>query len=543
MFLFFFSSRHLRGASGWMDVSKLEFMEIVISSRSRDRWKIEFRNAFAKSPFLSNTRMSTGRLSLAQQLAQLDQPAPVDLDPEDLAVHERGSDDEGRATSTAAREHYFEVGPSSLRKLHDSVSDSKYEGVKTSRKKLMEILDKEEDEAEEDEDESEEDEEGLDSEQEDDAVEGPEESGRDEEIDSEVEEDEEQLPERTATSQAPTRKSQEPPSTEVLTNSLQRTREEDLRKGKAVVRQMSLWDSLLDARIRLQKTATTVNKVTSVCSRSILESAECQESLRKYLEASILLAEDLFELQEMVLSMNEVATSPPRKKRRIQEDDTLESYTAYFDAASDSTAKLEQAVHPWLVQTLTKWSAKIQAVAPSVLLPSNRNAFSKNSQNVKSAVQMVDEALLDHPRLLAKTRLARGKTKSEAADGKEDNEIFDDTDFYQQLLRDVIEFRGDGAGGADDWMALQREKKAKKKMDTKASKGRKLRYEVHEKLQNFMVPVPVASSWHEEQIDELFTSLLGKGFESTLVDDAPLLDAERTVEVDEAIRGGFRVFG
>ena len=45
-------------------------------------------------------------------------------------------------------------------------------------------------------------------------------------------------------------------------------------------------------------------------------------------------------------------------------------------------------------------------------------------------------------------------------------------------------------------------------MDTKASKGRKLRYEVHAKLQNFMVPVPVAGGdWHEEQIDDLFLSL------------------------------------
>lgn len=89
---------------------------------------------------------------------------------------------------------------------------------------------------------------------------------------------------------------------------------------------------------------------------------------------------------------------------------------------------------------------------------------------------MVDEALLDHPRLLAKTQTARGKVRSELVDEKEeDSEVFDDTDFYQQLLRDVIESRSDVAGGADDWMALQREKKAKKKVDTKASKGRKLR--------------------------------------------------------------------
>ena len=54
------------------------------------------------------------------------------------------------------------------------------------------------------------------------------------------------------------------------------------------------------------------------------------------------------------------------------------------------------------------------------------------------------------------------------------------------------------------------ERKAKKKanVDTKASKGRKLRYQVHEKIQHFMVPIPVVQGgWHEEQIDDLFLSL------------------------------------
>jgi hypothetical protein len=35
------------------------------------------------------------------------------------------------------------------------------------------------------------------------------------------------------------------------------------------------------------------------------------------------------------------------------------------------------------------------------------------------------------------------------------------------------------------------------------------RYTVHEKAQNFVVPIPLSHGWHQEQIDELFTSLLG----------------------------------
>jgi protein AATF/BFR2 len=34
-----------------------------------------------------------------------------------------------------------------------------------------------------------------------------------------------------------------------------------------------------------------------------------------------------------------------------------------------------------------------------------------------------------------------------------DPDIFDDTDFYQKMLRDIIDARGDSIGG-EDWMVL-----------------------------------------------------------------------------------------
>jgi len=139
--------------------------------------------------------------------------------------------------------------------------------------------------------------------------------------------------------------------------------------------------------------------------------------------------------------------------------------------------------HPYLIQTLAKWSAKIQAVAPAALLPSNKGSFAKGKQPLKSVNQLIDDVLGNHKDLLERTRTIRGKRGrlgvSRVADGDAeetmvDEEVFDDTDFYQKMLRDVIDARGNN-GGADDWMLLQKQKKAKKNVDTKASKGRKLR--------------------------------------------------------------------
>jgi len=73
------------------------------------------------------------------------------------------------------------------------------------------------------------------------------------------------------------------------------------------------------------------------------------------------------------------------------------------------------------------------------------------------------------------------------------------------------------------------------------------RYEVHEKIQNFMVPITTQGSWHEEQIDELFASLLGKGFGQSMegADDGVdrLEEVSMREHIDAALKDGFRVFG
>jgi hypothetical protein len=64
-------------------------------------------------------------------------------------------------------------------------------------------------------------------------------------------------------------------------------------------------------------------------------------------------------------------------------------------AVAADAAALDEAYHPHLVQTLAKWSAKVQAVAPNVLMTAGRTSFSqKSNNNVRSAPALVDDALL-----------------------------------------------------------------------------------------------------------------------------------------------------
>merc|ERR1712203_85725 len=92
------------------------------------------------------------------------------------------------------------------------------------------------------------------------------------------------------------------------------------------------------------------------------------------------------------------------------------------------------------------------------------------------------------------------------------DEIFDDDDFYHQLLRELIERKTSGITDpinlGQQWLQLQKVRaKAKKKVDTRASKGRKTRYDIHAKLVNFMAPTYPVSSLTEEAKNELFSSL------------------------------------
>lgn len=77
-------------------------------------------------------------------------------------------------------------------------------------------------------------------------------------------------------------------------------------------------------------------------------------------------------------------------------------------------------------------------------------------------------------------------------------EIFDDDDFYHHLLREVIERKTQDVSDPFEisrhWIEIQKlRSKMKRRVDTKASKGRRIRYDVIPKLVSFMTPHDAAT--------------------------------------------------
>ena len=77
-----------------------------------------------------------------------------------------------------------------------------------------------------------------------------------------------------------------------------------------------------------------------------------------------------------------------------------------------------------------------------------------------------------------------GLAAAAAARGEERvPELYDDADFYEQVLKEFLESAGEaGLGGMGGLAAAAKPAKRRKVVDRRASKGRKLRYHVQQPL-------------------------------------------------------------
>lgn len=150
--------------------------------------------------------------------------------------------------------------------------------------------------------------------------------------------------------------------------------------------------------------------------------------------------------------------------------------------------------------------------------------FSKQNKNTvaeQSPLVQVKEIMSVPDRLIKRTQTSRidydlicpPSSPNTTESSTENAELFDDGDFYHQLLREFIERKTASITDPDqiskNWAQLRKlRSKLKKNVDTKASKDRKIRYNVHKKLVNYMAPID-RCSFTDEAKSDLFASLFG----------------------------------
>ncbi|KAL1841874.1 hypothetical protein VTJ49DRAFT_6473 [Mycothermus thermophilus] len=379
-----------------------------------------------------------------------------------------------------------------------------------------------EDEDEEDEEDEEEDDEDEDEDEED---EGEDEEGEeeDEESDEEHSDKDEADDERAQLRRMATE------GQKSIAAAMSQAAKADAEKGAAVRIQRRAFDSILNLRVRLQKALVAANSfnVVESSNEKVTEAYQAAE------EAAVKLWNTIDSVRHTFLPESSRAKVGEKRKR---DDVTVDTPT---EVIWESMQMVEEVVRPHRRKVLDKWSERVKKSSAAL---STRKLVNAESQTLVAAL---DEQLLGSERLVKRARTPRSCAPAQAAKKVvEDAEIYDDADFYQLLLKELVDQRSSDTGAPGEsvatvrWAALK-ETKTRKVVDRRASKGRKLRYTVHEKLQNFMAPED-RRSWEDHAIDRLFSTLFGQRME--------LKEEEEEEEEDEDMGGvnveeeGLRLF-
>ncbi|KAI8822550.1 apoptosis-antagonizing transcription factor [Fimicolochytrium jonesii] len=537
-------------------------------------------------------------MSLLQGLLEdVSSTKPVDYDPEkDAADAFGGNDSDANSADEGedATEHYVKVGRGRLRDLAGVELDHvKYGGKKVSRNAIFgDEASGSGDEDGSDDGEEEglsEDGEGLESADggesasgedfeedfgegghEDDEEDDEDEVGEDDESDNEEEESEDQSQaEGISHSQARVAKELQQLAAEEskLIKKMSVSAKADVEKGHHVRAQIMLWDNLLDSRIRIQRTVSIANRFPKPDTYPAFYNTASETDRAALAETSdelFNLVDGLISLRTSLISQNpQVAAAVPaaesaRKRKRDPSDTTEIQLETLWKQLNPIDTQFKQ----YRDATIDKWNNKVQ-MATGALAPLQKKFKSIN----QSVVSQIRQTVGDKERLIKRSQLRRsdyrclgeeekteederaateGRNGADAHLSNHDAEIFDDGDFYQQLLKELIESRmtdtDDAVLNGLKWAhfkSLKNSSKKKKKVDTRASKGRKIRYHIHEKLTNYMAPQP-QGTWHDEMSEELFAGLLGQS--ASLASGVRQADPVDEIKVSNGVaEDGFRI--
>ena len=291
---------------------------------------------------------------------------------------------------------------------------------------------------------------------------------------------------------------------------------DQVRKGVAVQQQQNTYDRLLDSRIKLQKALTTSNQLESGAD---LDENEIKSAAAKAEAAALSFWSTIDAIRCDIMSHQQPSQSNTKKRKLEPLEPTSKISLATLHAQSEA---LESVSIPNRESTLNHW---YNSTRPSTITSATRSALSTTPTDTISTT--------------LQTYLSSQLPKLTAA-AQPSPTTYDDTPFYQPLLTQLITSRTNAASFSSSLpstalpVANSRGNKIKKNVDTKASKGRKIRYTVHEKLQDFMAPED-RTTWTTRGREEFFGSLFGRtvnGAEHGVDDEAE----------DEVEEGGLRLF-
>ncbi|KAI4137116.1 MAG: hypothetical protein L6R39_007474, partial [Caloplaca ligustica] len=227
-------------------------------------------------------------------------------------------------------------------------------------------------------------------------------------------------------------------SQKVITSNLSKAAKSDIAKGRAIKRQRTTFDSLLNTRIRLQKALVAAN---SLHPSSPSSTNTPDPAIQQAEQAALNLWSTLDSLRQ---SLHPVSSSSTPPSPPLQPTPTTPLSTLWSHMQSHETRS-----HPHRTSTLNKWSAKT-APPSSLLRTSKFSATTPTQQPLSAVLEQQLESSTTMEKLVAKSRIPRScvpvqataaaalPSSSSSAQPEEEQLIYDDTPFYSLLLRDLL---------------------------------------------------------------------------------------------------------
>lgn len=270
---------------------------------------------------------------------------------------------------------------------------------------------------------------------------------------------------------------------------------EDVKKAAQVKEQRKIQEAIISQRLIIQNVLTKANQFPQSDLFSQFQESKSSElsTLQESISKSISTLNEISSLLSTRLSVTLPSGS----------EDSLSTSSVYH-----------QKLLPTVEDLVQKWHSRTQ-LAPNILNQKlNKRATTPLSALQQPVLTQVYKTLENKQFIDTRTHQKRevyrvlGKSM-ETIEEKIDLQIYDDKDFYQSIMRDLLNSSEtipevDNKDGENVGIALtqeylrKREKlrklmQKKKKKSNKISKDRKLKYIIHDKLINFMAPTDTES--------------------------------------------------
>lgn len=249
-------------------------------------------------------------------------------------------------------------------------------------------------------------------------------------------------------------------------------------KGNCIRNQLKLWENLLESRIKLQPLIITSNSLPFPDKFDELKTRDSKfgEAVENSVNQISSLLDSLLELQSNLASSFPESKDINFRKRKLNEK-KKSSKKCKLDEFSEVIESNYNNYKNYRNNIIKKWDDRTRAVT---------NIKNGNNLNI---VSKIDNALLNKDEFVKKSQIYNGDYRicGEEEKDKTNNEeihfpeIHDDSSFYHNLLRELIDYKTNTSDSQADmtkkFIQLQKIRSTmKKKVDTRASKGRRIRF-------------------------------------------------------------------